>query len=94
MEPSCPLHAFVCGNCFPVQLQEFVSPADIFSEYAYFSSYSTSWVEHAPQCAEMAIRRFASGPRSKEMEVASNDDYLLEHFLSGGDAGARHRARR
>jgi len=55
MEPFYPLHAYVCDSCFLVQLQEFVSPGEIFTEYAYFSSYSTSWVEHARHYSEMAI---------------------------------------
>jgi SAM-dependent methyltransferase len=84
MEPFYPLHAFVCGECFLVQLQEFVSPREIFGEYAYFSSYSTSWVEHARRYAEMAIRRFGLGSHSKAMEIASNDGYLLQHFIARG----------
>jgi predicted TPR repeat methyltransferase len=82
MEPFYPLHAYVCDRCFLVQLQEFVSPGDIFSEYAYFSSYSSSWVAHAREYAEMAIARFALGPTSKVMEIASNDGYLLQHFVA------------
>jgi len=84
MEPFYPLHAYICSACFLVQLQEFVSPGDIFGEYAYFSSYSTSWVEHARRYTEMAIRRFALGPRSKVVEIASNDGYLLQHFAASG----------
>jgi SAM-dependent methyltransferase len=82
MEPTYPLHAYVCGNCFLVQLQEYVAPENIFGEYAYFSSYSSSWVEHARQYTEMAIARFGLGPTSKVFEVASNDGYLLQHFLA------------
>ena len=84
MEPFYPLHAYVCDQCFLVQLQEFVSPEGIFSEYAYFSSYSTSWVEHSRRYAEMAIGRFGLTPRSKVMELASNDGYLLQHFVARG----------
>ena len=84
MEPFYPLHAYVCGRCFLVQLQEFVTPAEIFSEYAYFSSYSTSWVEHARRYAEMMIARFKLGPTSKVIEIASNDGYLLQHFVARG----------
>ena len=84
MEPFYPLHAYVCGQCFLVQLQEFVTPGDIFTEYAYFSSYSTSWVEHARRYAEMVIARFKLGPASKVMEIASNDGYLLQHFVARG----------
>ena len=84
MEPFYPLHAYVCGECFLVQLQEFVTPADIFTEYAYFSSYSTSWVEHARRYAELMTTRFGLGPTSKVMEIASNDGYLLQHFVARG----------
>jgi SAM-dependent methyltransferase len=84
MEPFYPLHAYVCDKCFLVQLQEFVSPQSIFTEYAYFSSYSTSWVEHARRYAEMAKDRFGLGARSKVMEIASNDGYLLQHFVAAG----------
>lgn len=79
-----PLHAYVCDRCFLVQLQEFVTPDNIFSEYAYFSSYSTSWVEHARRYAHMAIERFGLGRGSKVMEIASNDGYLLQHFVAAG----------
>ena len=82
MEPFFPLHAYVCDSCLLVQLQEFVAPQNIFGEYAYFSSYSSSWVEHARRYVEMAIERFALGPTSKVMEVASNDGYLLQHFVA------------
>lgn len=84
MEPFYPLHAYVCDECHLVQLQEFVAPDAIFSEYAYFSSYSTSWVEHARRYVEMAIERFGLGAGSRVMEVASNDGYLLQHFVAAG----------
>lgn len=84
MEPFYPLHAYVCNRCFLVQLQEFVSPQNIFGEYAYFSSYSTSWVEHARRYAHMAIERFKLRTDSKVMEIASNDGYLLQHFVGAG----------
>ena len=84
MEPFYPLHAFVCDACFLVQLQEFVTPGDIFSEYAYFSSYSTSWVEHARRYADMVRERFGLSAGSKVMEIASNDGYLLQHFVAAG----------
>src|SRR5262249_49005329 len=71
-----------CDQCFLVQLQEFVAPAEIFSEYAYFSSYSTSWVEHARRYCEMAVARFGLTEASKVMEIASNDGYLLQHFVA------------
>jgi SAM-dependent methyltransferase len=82
MEPTYPLHAYVCGSCFLVQLQEFVAPQNIFSEYAYFSSYSSSWVEHARLYTEMVVERFKLGPTSKVIEIASNDGYLLQHFVA------------
>lgn len=82
MEPFYPLHAYVCDHCMLVQLQEFVSPQDIFSEYAYFSSYSSSWVEHARAYVAMAIERFGLGANSLVMEIASNDGYLLQHFVA------------
>ncbi|MBC7944038.1 MAG: methyltransferase domain-containing protein [Burkholderiales bacterium] len=82
MEPFYPLHAYVCEKCFLVQLGEFVSPDAIFSDYAYFSSYSDSWVQHAKRYADMAAERFKLGADSKVMEIASNDGYLLQHFVA------------
>jgi SAM-dependent methyltransferase len=84
MEPFYPLHAYVCHECFLVQLEEFVAPDDIFSEYAYFSSYSDSWVEHARRYAEAMIERFHLGASSQVVEIASNDGYLLQHFVKRG----------
>nr|WP_293249470.1 class I SAM-dependent methyltransferase [Panacagrimonas sp.] len=84
MEPFYPLHAYLCDNCLLVQLQEFVSPQEIFGEYAYFSSFSSSWVEHARRYVEMMIGRFGLGAGSKVMEIASNDGYLLQHFVAAG----------
>ena len=84
MEAFYPLHAWVCERCFLVQLQQFVAPDHIFSEYAYFSSYATSWIEHARRYTHMALQRFGLGARSKVMEVASNDGYLLQHFVAAG----------
>jgi SAM-dependent methyltransferase len=81
MEPYFPLHALVCGECFLVQLREYVSVKDIFEEYAYFSSYSTSWVTHAKIYAEMITSRLGLSNDSLVVEVASNDGYLLQHFL-------------
>lgn len=80
MEPYFPLHALVCGQCFLVQLKAYVPPDDIFGEYAYFSSYSTSWVEHARRYCEMVVERFGLGSGSQVFEIASNDGYLLQHF--------------
>jgi SAM-dependent methyltransferase len=84
MEPFYPLHAYVCHECFLVQLDEFVAPGDIFSEYAYFSSYSDSWVEHARKYVDAMTQRFHLGPASRAIEIASNDGYLLQHFVSRG----------
>ena len=67
-----------------MQLQEYVKPEHIFTEYAYFSSYSTSWVEHARRYCEMIKARFGLGPKSQVFEIASNDGYLLQHFLPLG----------
>ena len=83
-EPYFPLHAFVCDSCFLVQLKEYVSPAEIFREYAYFSSYSTSWVGHARTYCAMIKGRLDLGKDSLVVELASNDGYLLQHFLPLG----------
>jgi SAM-dependent methyltransferase len=84
MEPYFPLHALVCDQCFLVQLKEYVSPEHIFTEYAYFSSYSTSWVAHAKSYCEMITKRLGLGSGSLAVELASNDGYLLQHFLPLG----------
>lgn len=82
MEPFYPLHVRVCGNCFLVQIQEYVSAEVIFSEYAYFSSYSDSWIAHAKAYAEQMTTRFYLNTNSLVVEVASNDGYLLQHFVA------------
>ena len=84
MEPYYPLHVMICGQCFLVQLSEYVRPDSIFSEYAYFSSYSSSWVTHAQSYCEMIAKRLALSGESLVVEVASNDGYLLQHFLPMG----------
>ena len=84
MEPFFPLHVMVCSDCFLVQLKEYVSPEEIFREYAYFSSYSTSWVAHAEDYCAMISRRLDLGADSLVVELASNDGYLLQHFLPLG----------
>jgi SAM-dependent methyltransferase len=84
MEPFYPLEAFVCSRCFLVQLGEFESPDRIFSDYAYFSSYSSSWLEHARRYAEAMAERFALGSGSHVVEIASNDGYLLQYFKARG----------
>lgn len=84
MEPFFPLHTYVCDSCFLVQLKEYVSPDEIFTEYAYFSSYSTSWVAHARAYCHMIKERLELGGDSLVVELASNDGYLLQHFLPLG----------
>ncbi|MCU1503864.1 MAG: SAM-dependent methyltransferase [Ilumatobacteraceae bacterium] len=79
-----PLHAYVCSNCLLVQLLEFESPDAIFSDYAYFSSYSSSWVDHAKRYVEAMIPRFGLGADNLVVEIASNDGYLLQHFVANG----------
>ena len=84
MEPFYPLHTYVCDGCFLVQLEEFVSPEHIFTEYAYFSSYADSWVEHMRRYAEAIVERLGLSKSSFVVEVASNDGYLLQHFVKMG----------
>jgi SAM-dependent methyltransferase len=84
MEPHYPLRALVCDRCFLVQLEEFESPAQIFSDYAYFSSYSASWLDHCRRYAEQMIETLALGDHSHVVELASNDGYLLQYFQAGG----------
>ncbi len=78
------LCAKVCTNCFLVQLDTVVSAAEIFSDYAYYSSYSTTWLEHARRYVEEVNERFGLGPDSLVIEVASNDGYLLRNFVAKG----------
>jgi hypothetical protein len=80
-ETFLPLRVLVCGNCWLAQLDEYASPGEIFSEYAYFSSFSDSWLSHARTYVEDVSRRFAIGPDSMVVEVASNDGYLLRWFV-------------
>ncbi|MCE9544623.1 MAG: class I SAM-dependent methyltransferase [Planctomycetia bacterium] len=84
MEPFYPLQAFVCGGCLLVQLPEYVSAEHIFSEYAYFSSFSDSWLLHAKRYVDTMIERFQLGPQSSVVEIASNDGYLLQNFVAHG----------
>ncbi len=84
MEPFYPLHTYVCDNCFLVQLEEYVCPKDIFSEYAYFSSYSDAWLQHAKNYVEMITNRLKLNNKSFVIEVASNDGYLLQYFVQKG----------
>jgi SAM-dependent methyltransferase len=84
MEAFYPLHARVCERCLLVQLEEFVAADEIFSEYAYFSSYSDSWVAHARAYVDGAVERFEIGADNLVMEIASNDGYLLQHVVARG----------
>src|SRR6266849_3625004 len=84
MERFYPLHVFVCERCFMVQLEEFVSPDHIFSEYAYFSSYSDSWLDHCRRYTEQMLDRFRLNRESLVVELASNDGYLLQYFVKKG----------
>jgi SAM-dependent methyltransferase len=79
-----PLHAYVCEGCFLVQLGEYAPPEAIFGDYAYFSSVSDSWVDHARRYAETMTRRLGLGASSTVIEVASNDGYLLQFFQQRG----------
>jgi SAM-dependent methyltransferase len=79
-----PLHVRICSACLLVQLPAYVGGEDIFSDYLYFSSYSDSWVAHAKRYAEGMTERLALGPHSLVAEVASNDGYLLQHFVAAG----------
>ncbi len=79
-----PLHVRICRECLLVQLAEYVAPEDIFSHYAYFSSYSDSWVQHAADYVATAAERLGLGPDSFVVEVASNDGYLLQHVAARG----------
>ena len=84
MEPFYPLQLYVCPECRLVQLDQFESPERIFTDYAYFSSYSESWLRHAHEYAEAMIARVGLGPASRVVEVASNDGYLLHNFRDRG----------
>lgn len=84
MEPFYPLHAKVCANCYLVQLDEYVSPQQIFTEYAYYSSYSDSWLKHASDYVDIISRRLRLGSESLAVELASNDGYLLQYFAKKG----------
>lgn len=80
MEPFYPLRALVCERCFLVQLEEFQTPEHIFSDYAYFSSYSSSWLEHSRRYSELMVERLGLNEASHVVEIASNDGYLLQFF--------------
>jgi 2-polyprenyl-3-methyl-5-hydroxy-6-metoxy-1,4-benzoquinol methylase len=84
MEPFYPLVVHVCRDCLLVQLQEYVAPAQIFPEYAYFSAFSDAWLDHARRYVELMTARFGLGPMSRVIELGSNDGYLLQFFVQKG----------
>lgn len=84
MEPFYPLHVRVCEKCYLVQLEQYVSPEHIFTEYAYFSSYSDSWLRHSSNYVDMISKRLGLDARSLAVELASNDGYLLQYFVKKG----------
>jgi 2-polyprenyl-3-methyl-5-hydroxy-6-metoxy-1,4-benzoquinol methylase len=84
MESFYPLHCYVCDSCFLVQLREFKSPEYIFNDYAYFSSYSDTWLKHVQAYVEHAVKLEKLSSESQVIEIASNDGYLLQYFLARG----------
>jgi SAM-dependent methyltransferase len=84
MEPFYPLHVWVCHECFLVQLDTVIGPEELFSDYAYFSSYSDSWLDHARTYADSVVTRFNLNHDSRIVEIASNDGYLLQFFAAKG----------
>jgi len=84
MEPFYPLHVWVCDRCFLVQLEEYVSGEAIFTDYAYFSSYSDSWLDHSRRYVDQMITQLHLTAQSHVVEVASNDGYLLQYFVARG----------
>jgi hypothetical protein len=84
MEPFYPLKVYVCSDCFLAQLEEYVSPEHIFTEYAYFSSYSDSWLQHASDYTNLMIEKYRLDSKSRVIELASNDGYLLQYFVRKG----------
>ncbi|OBG42579.1 SAM-dependent methyltransferase [Mycobacterium alsense] len=83
-EPTYPLHLRLCPDCLLLQIPVLITPEDTFTEYAYFASYSDSWVQHAKTFVDTAIGRLGLGTDSRAVEVASNDGYLLQHFVAAG----------
>jgi SAM-dependent methyltransferase len=84
MEPFYPLHVWVCERCFLVQIEEYVSGEAIFTDYAYFSSYSDSWLDHSRRYVDQMIAQLGLTASSHVVEVASNDGYLLQYFVARG----------
>ena len=79
-EPSYPLHVFICKNCFLVQLEESITPQEIYKKYAYFSSSSKGWLKHSEEYADMITKKLNLNSNSQVIEVGSNDGYLLQYF--------------
>jgi SAM-dependent methyltransferase len=84
MEPFYPLQVFVCEVCYLVQLPVFQNPEEIFGDYAYFSSYSETWLQHVKSYTDMMVKRFSIDPNWMVVEIASNDGYLLQYFKEKG----------
>lgn len=84
MEPFYPLHVKVCRECFLVQVGQYVREEEIFTEYAYFSSFSTAWLKHAEEYVAMISERLSLNAQSQVIELASNDGYLLQYFVQRG----------
>ena len=80
MEPFYPLHVFFCGQCLLVQLEESITPQEIYKEYAYFSSHSRGWMNHIEQYANMIIEELGLDEKNQVIEIGSNDGYLLQFF--------------
>jgi len=84
MEPFYPLKVYVCAHCFLVQLPAVATPEQIFTDYAYFSSFSDTWLQHAKSYCDQMVARFGFGASHQVIEVASNDGYLLQYFRDLG----------
>src|SRR5262249_52577604 len=84
MERFYPLHVYICQDCFLAQVERYVSPEEIFTEYAYFSSYSGTLLQHAKVYTDMIVQRLGFGRHSYVVEIASNDGYLLQYFVQRG----------
>ncbi len=84
-----PLKLYVCDHCWLVQTEDYVRAEELFSrDYAYFSSVSQIWCDHAARYAEMITKRLSLGPESFVVEIASNDGYLLKNFVGCGEDGS------
>ncbi|BDB44720.1 MULTISPECIES: class I SAM-dependent methyltransferase [Mycobacterium] len=83
-EPTYPLHLRLCEDCLLLQIPALITPEETFTEYAYYSSYSDSWVQHAGTFVAQAVERLGLGPDSFVVEAASNDGYLLQHAVARG----------